>query len=177
MCIRDSYYYARIGLGMWAEDAPDGDTTPIRVPASLVSALAITVALTIAFGVYPPLVSEFDVTLLAGGSGDGAGKGALTSAVLSDDKAIGLPSLPPPCIDSVADNRTKERPHFRGGDEIAATARLTNGCVEALRLVVQGRIDKIGHGDGPVGRYARSESIGQRCGRHEISRRGRRPTA
>ena len=63
------YYYARIGLGMWAEDAPDGDTTPIRVPASLVSALAITVALTIAFGVYPPLVSEFDVTLLAGGLG------------------------------------------------------------------------------------------------------------
>ena len=63
------YYYARIGLGMWAEDAPDGDTTPIRVPASLVSALAITVALTIAFGVYPPLVSEFDVTLLAGGHG------------------------------------------------------------------------------------------------------------
>ena len=61
------YYYARIGLGMWAEDAPDGDTTPIRVPASLVSALAITVALTIAFGVYPPLVSEFDVTLLASG--------------------------------------------------------------------------------------------------------------
>ncbi len=63
------YYYARIGLGMWAEDAPDGDTTPIRVPASLVSALAITVALTIAFGVYPPLVSEFDVTLLASGLG------------------------------------------------------------------------------------------------------------
>ena len=63
------YYYARIGLGMWAEDAPDGDTTPIRVPASLVSALVITVALTIAFGVYPPLVSEFDVTLLAGGLG------------------------------------------------------------------------------------------------------------
>ena len=63
------YYYARIGLGMWAEDAPDGDTTPIRVPASLVSALAITVALTIAFGVYPPLVSEFDVSLLAGGLG------------------------------------------------------------------------------------------------------------
>ncbi len=63
------YYSARIGLGMWAEDAPDGDTTPIRVPASLVSALAITVALTIAFGVYPPLVSEFDVTLLAGGLG------------------------------------------------------------------------------------------------------------
>ncbi len=63
------YYYARIGLGMWAEDVPDGDTTPIRVPASLVSALAITVALTIAFGVYPSLVSEFDVTLLAGGLG------------------------------------------------------------------------------------------------------------
>ena len=63
------YYYARIGLGMWAEDAPDGDTTPIRVPASLVSALAITVALTIACGVYPPVVCELDVSLLAGGLG------------------------------------------------------------------------------------------------------------
>ena len=25
------YYYARIGLGMWAEEAPDGDVTPVRV--------------------------------------------------------------------------------------------------------------------------------------------------
>ena len=63
------YYYARIGINMWAEEAPDGDTTPIRVPVSLVSALAITIVATLAFGVYPALVSEFDVTLLAGVGG------------------------------------------------------------------------------------------------------------
>ena len=60
------YYYARLGLGMWAEDAPDGDLTPVRIPASLLSALLITAGATIAFGVYPALVSEFDVSLLAG---------------------------------------------------------------------------------------------------------------
>ena len=60
------YYYARLELGMWAEDAPDGDLTPVRIPASLLSALLITAGATIAFGVYPALVSEFDVSLLAG---------------------------------------------------------------------------------------------------------------
>ena len=60
------YYYARIGLSMWAEDAPDGDLTPVRIPASLLSALLITAGATVAFGVYPALVSEFDVSLLAG---------------------------------------------------------------------------------------------------------------
>ncbi|MEM9519139.1 MAG: NADH-quinone oxidoreductase subunit N [Actinomycetota bacterium] len=63
------YYYARIGLSMWAEEAPDGDTTPVRVPGSIVAALGITIAATIVFGVYPSLVSEFDVTLLAGVGG------------------------------------------------------------------------------------------------------------
>ena len=111
------------------------------------------------------------------GRGDGAGKGARTGTVLGDDKATGLPRLPPPCVDGVAHNCAKERPDFRGGDEIAATARLATGGVEPLRLVVQGRVDKIGHGDRPVSHDARSESIGQRCGRHQISRRGRRPTA
>ena len=113
----------------------------------------------------------------AASRGDGAGKGARTGTVLGDDKAIGRPRLPPPCVDGVAHNRAEERPDFRRSDEIAATARLTTGGVEPLRLVVQGRVDKIGHGDRPVGRDARSESSGQRCGRHEISRRGRRPTA
>ena len=113
----------------------------------------------------------------AAGRGDGTGKGARTGTVLGDDKAAGLPRLPPPRVDGVTHNRAEERPDFRGGDEIAATTRLAAGGVEPLRLVVQGRVDKIGHSDRPVGRDARSESIGQRCGRHEISRRGRRPTA
>ncbi len=60
------YYYARIGLGMWAEEAPDGDVTPVRVTPSLMAALGITAGVTIAFGVYPSLISEFDVSLLAG---------------------------------------------------------------------------------------------------------------
>jgi NADH-quinone oxidoreductase subunit N len=61
------YYYARIGLGMWAEDAPDGDTTPVKVPASLASALAITVAVTLVFGVLPGIVGDLtEVSLLAG---------------------------------------------------------------------------------------------------------------
>ncbi|NDH10529.1 MAG: hypothetical protein EBY44_02105 [Actinobacteria bacterium] len=140
----------------------------------------------IALGVLEPLaVGPLDhhplqrarLEACAVGRGDGAGKGARTGTVLGDNKAIGLPCLSPPCIDGVAHNCAEERPDFRGGDEIAAPARLTTGGVEPLRLVVQGRVNKIGHGDGPVGRDARSESIGQRCGRHEISRRGRRPTA
>ena len=60
------YYYARIGLGMWAEEAPDGDVTPVRVTPSLIAALGITTGTTIVFGVYPSLVSEFDVSLLTG---------------------------------------------------------------------------------------------------------------
>ena len=61
------YYYARIGLGMWAEDAPDGDLTPLRIPASLIAAVAITAAVTIVFGVLPQIVGDLtDVSLLAG---------------------------------------------------------------------------------------------------------------
>ena len=61
------YYYARIGLGMWAEDAPDGDLTPLRIPASLIAAVAITAAVTIGFGVLPQIVGDLtDVSLLAG---------------------------------------------------------------------------------------------------------------
>ncbi len=47
------YYYARIGFGMWAEDAPDGDLTPVSVPMSLGVALTLTAAITIAMGVVP----------------------------------------------------------------------------------------------------------------------------
>jgi len=61
------YYYARVGMRMWADEPPDGDTTPIRVPPSLSAALALTAAATIAFGVYPGLVGDVaEVSLLAG---------------------------------------------------------------------------------------------------------------
>jgi len=64
------YYYARIAVKMWAEPAPDDDVTPVRVPASLVSALVLTGAATIAFGVLPGLVGEVTkVSLLAGVGG------------------------------------------------------------------------------------------------------------
>jgi len=59
------YYYARIGLGMWANDAPDGDLTPVRVPFSLASALFITGGVTLVFGVLPQLVGDLtQVSLL-----------------------------------------------------------------------------------------------------------------
>jgi NADH-quinone oxidoreductase subunit N len=46
-------YYANIAKEMWMNPAPDGDRTPVRVPVSLTSALAITGVLTIVFGVTP----------------------------------------------------------------------------------------------------------------------------
>jgi NADH-quinone oxidoreductase subunit N len=44
-------YYANVAKEMWMNPAPDGDHTPVRVPVSLAAALAITAALTLAFGV------------------------------------------------------------------------------------------------------------------------------
>ena len=63
------YYYARIGLGMWADDAPDGDLSPVRVPLSLGVALTLTAVATIAMGVIPgDVLGRFtEVTLLARG--------------------------------------------------------------------------------------------------------------
>ena len=62
------YYYARIAIGMWADEAPDGDLTPISVPFSLSAALAITAVVTVAFGVFPGFVGQFtEVSLLAVG--------------------------------------------------------------------------------------------------------------
>lgn len=62
------YYYANVARRMWADDAPDGDLTPIRVPPSLGSALVLTVATTLVFGILPQVVSHVtDVSLLAGG--------------------------------------------------------------------------------------------------------------
>ena len=44
-------YYANVSKEMMMSPAPDGDHTPVRVPVSLTAALAITAALTLAFGV------------------------------------------------------------------------------------------------------------------------------
>ncbi|NNF68272.1 MAG: NADH-quinone oxidoreductase subunit N [Acidimicrobiia bacterium] len=62
------YYYLSVLRTMWADEAPDGDVAPIRVPAALVTALALTGIATLAFGVYPPLVNDVaDVSLLGVG--------------------------------------------------------------------------------------------------------------
>lgn len=45
------YYYANIARQMWMAPVPDGDRTPVRVPFALGAALAISIVVTIAFGV------------------------------------------------------------------------------------------------------------------------------
>ncbi len=51
-------YYMRVLRVIWMDDAPDGDTSPIRTPAPVAAALAITVAGTIVVGVLPNLVAR-----------------------------------------------------------------------------------------------------------------------
>lgn len=60
------YYYARVASAMWVEVAPDdADTSPIRTPASITAALAITGAATLLFGILPQAVGRFtDVSLV-----------------------------------------------------------------------------------------------------------------
>lgn len=53
------FYYASIARRMWADEVPDGDTTRIRIPASLAGALAITVVVTVLFGILPQAVGHF----------------------------------------------------------------------------------------------------------------------
>jgi NADH-quinone oxidoreductase subunit N len=53
-----AFYYANIARLMFMNEAPDGDTTRIRVPFSLAAALVITVAATIVSGVLPGLVGD-----------------------------------------------------------------------------------------------------------------------
>jgi NADH-quinone oxidoreductase subunit N len=45
------YYYAGVAREMWMKPVPDGDRTPVRIPASLQTALALSVLVTVAFGV------------------------------------------------------------------------------------------------------------------------------
>lgn len=62
-------YYGKLASRMWFEDAPtEFDTSPINVPFALQAALGITVIATIAFGVYPDMITHFsdvDVPSLA----------------------------------------------------------------------------------------------------------------
>ncbi len=63
-------YYGNIMREMWMKPAPDGDTTPIRTPPSLVAALAITGTGTLVLGVFPGLVLRFgDLSALTGALG------------------------------------------------------------------------------------------------------------
>ena len=59
-------YYGRLMKIMWFDEVPDGDMTPIRVPASLTAALVLTGAVTLVLGVLPGLLTHFTdpITLL-----------------------------------------------------------------------------------------------------------------
>jgi len=45
------YYYANVAREMWMKPVPDGDRTAVRVPFSISAALAMTVVVTLIFGV------------------------------------------------------------------------------------------------------------------------------
>jgi len=53
------FYYAAVAREMWMSPVPDGDKSPIRVPAPLITALAITAGVVIVVGVYPQSFANF----------------------------------------------------------------------------------------------------------------------
>ena len=53
-----AYYYLNVAKTMWFEPAPDGDVTPVKVPAGLTAAVVISLAATIVFGVLPGLLTD-----------------------------------------------------------------------------------------------------------------------
>ena len=53
------FYYAAIAKEMWMNPVPDGDTTRIRVPAPLITALGITAVVVVVVGVYPQTFANF----------------------------------------------------------------------------------------------------------------------
>ena len=61
-------YYGKIASRIWFEDLPTTfETSPLRLPFSLQAALGITAVATVAFGVFPALVTRFsDVDIPAG---------------------------------------------------------------------------------------------------------------
>ncbi|HUP73412.1 MAG TPA: NADH-quinone oxidoreductase subunit N [Acidimicrobiales bacterium] len=63
------FYYAAIARRMWADEVPDGDIAPIRVPPSLIAALGITAAVTLIFGIFPQVVGHLTEVSLASAGG------------------------------------------------------------------------------------------------------------
>jgi len=59
-------YYIKVMREVWMKPVPDGDVTPIVVPAALQAALAITGVATVALGVLPGLIRFSGITELAG---------------------------------------------------------------------------------------------------------------
>jgi NADH-quinone oxidoreductase subunit N len=53
------FYYASVAREMWMSPVPDGDRTPIQVPAPLITALGITAAVVVAIGIYPQAFARF----------------------------------------------------------------------------------------------------------------------
>ena len=51
-------YYLSLMRVMFMDDAPDGDTTPIKVPVPLGAVVYVALAATIVLGVFPGLVSD-----------------------------------------------------------------------------------------------------------------------
>lgn len=51
-------YYMRVLRVVWIDEAPDGDTTPIKTPAPVMAAVVITVVGTIVVGVLPNLLAR-----------------------------------------------------------------------------------------------------------------------
>jgi NADH-quinone oxidoreductase subunit N len=60
------FYYASVAREMWMRPVPDEDRTPVRVPASLASALGLCALCTIAFGVAPNIIARFGDLALFG---------------------------------------------------------------------------------------------------------------
>jgi NADH-quinone oxidoreductase subunit N len=60
------FYYAAVARQMWMTPVPNGDRTPIAVPAPLVLALGITAAVVVGIGIYPQAFARFgDLATLA----------------------------------------------------------------------------------------------------------------
>lgn len=53
------FYYATVAREMWMSPVPHGDRTPVRVPAPLITALALTAVVVVAIGVYPQAFARF----------------------------------------------------------------------------------------------------------------------
>ena len=53
-----AYYYLNIAKTMWFDPVPDGDATPVKIPAGLTGAIVLAAVATLVLGVFPGLVSD-----------------------------------------------------------------------------------------------------------------------